>query len=285
MLSRKLLEVVLEAATTPIDPDSPDSFDAGMVQEVAPAVDWLCRLYFRQDVEGIDAVPRGKTLIVANHNMGITTVELLGMGGRWYAERGLDEPIYGLAHDAIIAMPFLGNFLVHAGAVRANHENAAKVFERGHKILVAPGGNLEAFRPYRDRNRVDLQGRKGFIRLALRHSVPITPVVLIGGHETFFVLHDGRFIAKLLGLKKLLRAETWPLMLALPWGVAFAPIFHLPLPAKCSVRFLEPISLEHYTPADADNPEALQEIYDVVTGRMQAAMDHMASRRRWPIIG
>ena len=285
MLGKRQLEVLLEACTTPADPDSPDSFNAAMVEEIAPLVDRMCRFYFRQEVEGMELVPHDRTLIVANHNMGITTLEMLGMGGRWYAERGVGEPIFGLAHDAMISMPLLGNFLVNVGAVRANHENARKVFDLGHKILVAPGGNLEAFRPYRDRNRVDLQGRKGFVRLALRHGVPITPVVLIGGHETFFVLHDGKFIARALGLKKLFRVETWPLMLALPWGVAFAPIFHLPLPAKCTTRFLEPIPLDRYSPDDADNPEALQEIYDLVVGNMQLAMDDMAARRRWPVIG
>ena len=39
-----------------------------------------------------------------------------------------------------------------------------------------------------------LAASKGFVRFALRQQVPIVPVATIGGHDTVFVLSEGRFL-------------------------------------------------------------------------------------------
>ena len=44
--------------------------------------------------------------------------------------------------------------------------------------------------------RVDFDGRKGFVRLALDHDVPIVPVVAIGGQETALFLSRGERLAQ-----------------------------------------------------------------------------------------
>ena len=59
-------------------------------------------------------------------------------------------------------------------------------------MLVYPGGDYEVHRPTWDGHRVDFDGRKGFIRLALEHDVPIVPVVSIGGQETALFLTPRR---------------------------------------------------------------------------------------------
>jgi 1-acyl-sn-glycerol-3-phosphate acyltransferase len=277
---------IFKAFFNPSDPDDLDAVCPEILAEVAPLIDRFCRFYFRQEVEGIHLVPKGKTLIVGNHNAGITFIELLGMGARWYLERGTADIIHGLGHDLIVAVPLLKNFLIQAGGVRASHENAGKLFKRGRKLLVCPGGNLEAFRPFKDRHKINLGNRKGFVRLALRHQVPISPVVFIGGHETFFVLNDGQAIVKRLPfLKKVLRMDTFPLVAGLPWGISLGPLFHLPLPAKSGTRFLPPISLDQYAPEDEHDPAVVQEVYDTVTAAMQRALTDLAAQRRFPVLG
>ena len=46
------------------------------------------------------------------------------------------------------------------------------------RVLVYPGGDYEVHRPSWERHKVDFDGRKGFIRLALEEDVPIVPVVV-----------------------------------------------------------------------------------------------------------
>ena len=63
-------------------------------------------------------------------------------------------------------------------------------------MLVYPGGDHEVHRPTWDRNRIDFDGRKGCMRLALEHDVPIVPVVAIGGQETALFLSRGDHLAR-----------------------------------------------------------------------------------------
>jgi 1-acyl-sn-glycerol-3-phosphate acyltransferase len=285
LLDHETLTLLREAALTPVDPDDVRRDNNELIQRLVPAVDALIRLYFRLDVEGLDKVPEGRSLLVFNHDSGTTSLPILGLGARYYLERGYGERLIGLMHDALFEVPALGNLLGALGAVRASPENADEVLRRGHKVVVAPGGNLEAFRPYSARHTIRFGGRTGWIKLALRHGVPITPVVFIGGQETFFVLHDGQALARALGLKKRFRLDTFPIFLGLPWGIGLGPIFHIPLPAKCQAKILDPISLEGTSPEDADDPRVVRELYALITHTMQDALEKMAARRRIPFFG
>lgn len=279
------LSKLAEAFLVPADLDDLDARDPETLLALVPLMDILTKLYYRMEVDGLDRIPDGKALVVINHNSGITFAEIFGFGARFIIERGVDDAIYGLGHDGILSVPFLKNFLIKAGGVRASHGHGDKVLAADRKILVAPGGNREAFRPFKERHLIDFCGRTGFLRLALRHGAPIAPAVFIGGHETFAVLHNGREFASAVGLKKHFRIDTFPIFLGLPWGVGFGPIFHLPLPSKCKVQVLDPIDTAAYGP-DAENDEdVLQELYGKVTGAMQRELTRMASERKWPVIG
>ncbi len=253
-----------------------DRFDPELARRLAPWVDRACRLWFRLEVQGFEHIPAGPALIVGNHNSGVTFVEAIGVGARWLRERGVGDPWNGLAHDAVIDAPLLGPLLARVGAVRAGHDTAAAAFAKGRKVIVFPGGNAEAFRPWRDRDHIRFEGRTGWLALALRHRVPIVPMVNHGGHSGFVVLRDGRRLARAIGADRWLRSDTWPLFLGLPWGVALGPVFHLPLPVKCTTRFLPAIDLGH-PPDAASDPKVLRELYDLVVGRMQSALDELAA--------
>jgi 1-acyl-sn-glycerol-3-phosphate acyltransferase len=245
-----------------------------------PTIDRLSRLWYRLKVDGIEHVPAGGALLVGNHNSGTMFLEALGTYARYYRARGTQELLAGLSHDAVVDAPLLGRLLVRVGALRANHKTAAAAFTAGRKVVVFPGGNREAFRPWHRRHEIDLDGRYGFVRLALRHGVPIIPVVFVGGQSGLIILSDGKRLARAIGADRWLRSDTWPLMLALPWGLALGPVPHIPLPVRCHSRFLPPISVEGYTAEDADDPEAVRTLHAEVVERMQEAMDSMVAERR-----
>src|SRR5690606_18711728 len=104
------------------------------------------------------------------------------------------------------------------GIVPARRQTARAILEAGHKLLVFPGGDIETMRPYRDRTKVVLAGRKGFAKLALEHDVPVLPLVSAGSHETLIVLSQGRRVARALRLHRWARLHSLPIMLAAPWG-------------------------------------------------------------------
>jgi 1-acyl-sn-glycerol-3-phosphate acyltransferase len=148
-------------------------------------------------------------------------------------------------------------------------------------VLVYPGSDLDTWRPFRHRNRIELGGRTGFLKLALRERVPIVPVVSAGTSEQMVVLLRGERVARALGLKRLLRAEACPIMLALPWGITSGYLPYVPLPAQTTLRFGSPIRFAHVDPAQAEDPHTLERCYDEVRAQMQALLDSVTEGRRW----
>jgi len=112
--------------------------------------------------------------------------------------------------------------------------------------------------------------------------VPIVPVVSIGGQETALFVSRGEWLARLLRLDKVFRLKVLPISFAIPWGLNIGDMFgHVPLPSKISIEVLQPIHLRREF---GRNPD-VDEVYDEVMARMQAALDTLAEERRLPVIG
>ena len=279
------LDTLNRLLAPPSDPDAVAAPNMKLVRLVAPVVEAL-NSYFRGEVSGLDNVPDGPSLMVANHNAGITSMEPFLLGLRWYQHTGGQDLIRFLGHDMMARIPLAGSFLLQVGMIRASHTAADRALGAGHKVLVLPGGNYEAFRPYSQRHQVDFGGHVGYVRLALRNRVPVVPVLFLGGHETLFVVWRGEALARLTGAKRLLRSDSFPLFFALPWGVALGPIFHLPIPAKLEAVVGRPLDLQrHLEGDDPDDRRTLERLSQLVQRRLQQMMDRRVAQRRWPVIG
>lgn len=245
----------------------------------------LISRYFRVEISGLEKIPRSPAVLVGNHNSGLTFIDPMFVGVAWYNRTGGGDEFVYLVHDAMLATPLLGGFLRKMGAAKACRRVADQSLKMGRKVMIYPGGNYEAFRPYKDRFKVDFGGKKGFIRLALRHKVPIVPIVGVGAHESFYVLWRGDKLVRRTGLGKLFRVESFPIGFGLPWGIFAGPIFHFPLPAKIQIEVGETLSLDAYGDDAIDDEEVLEEIYQRVIAEMQGIMDRVSSTRRLPILG
>ena len=259
-----------------------DERDPDYIRENLPTAWLLSSLWFRGEVRGLGNIPEtGPVLLVGNHSGGNMTPDTTVFTLAFCAYFGVERPFYQLAHNLVLSMPGL-SFLRKYGTVAASPENAHKALEAGAALLVYPGGDWEVHRPSTDRNRVDFSRRKGFIRLALEHDVPIVPVVSIGGQETALFLSRGDRLARLFGLDRMFRLKVLPISLALPWGLNVGDMLgHIPLPAKITVEALPPI----YAREEFGNEPDLDEVYDHVTRLMQDTLDAMAAERRLPLLG
>jgi 1-acyl-sn-glycerol-3-phosphate acyltransferase len=266
------------------DNDTLEEPDHDLIRACIPLLRVLEKL-FRVEIYGLENMPKGKALVVGNHNAGLTFISPFFLGIEWYIATDGKDSLRPLGHDAMMNFPLLGHLLKAVGVIRASHHSAEKAFAAGKKVLVYPGGSYEAFRPFCDRNKVDFGGRTGYVKLALRHKVPIVPVMHLGDHETFIVLHRGQEIAEFIGLKKYLRSDACPIFFGMPWGLGFGPIFHLPLPSKFVIEIGKPISLARYRKKDITNPKVIREIDEKVQGRIQEMMDKRAKERKWPLLG
>jgi 1-acyl-sn-glycerol-3-phosphate acyltransferase len=229
-----------------------------------------------------DYIPEeGPVLLVGNHSGGNVTPDTHVFTLAFTTYFGVERVFHQLAHNLVLSMPGL-SMLRKYGTVAASQSNARKALKAGAAVLVYPGGDYEVHRPVWERNRVDFNGRKGFIRLALEENVPLVPVVSVGGQETSLFLSRGETLARLLRLDKMFRLKVLPISLALPWGINVGDMLgHVPLPAKITIEALPPIDLREEFGEDPD----LDEVYDHLIRLMQDTLDALASERRLPVIG
>jgi 1-acyl-sn-glycerol-3-phosphate acyltransferase len=259
-----------------------DERDPDFIRERLPMMWLAASLWYRGEVRGLGNIPdSGPVLMVGNHSGGNMTPDTVVFTLAFNTYFGVERAFYQLAHNLVLSMPGLGS-LRKFGTVAASPGNARKALRAGCALLVYPGGDYEVHRPFWERNRVDFDGRKGFIRLALEENVPIVPVVSIGGHETALFLTRGEGLARLLALDRMFRLKVLPISLSLPWGVNIGDMMgHLPLPAKITIEALPPVDLAQEFGPDPD----IDEVYDHLMRLMQDTLDALAAERRLPVIG
>jgi 1-acyl-sn-glycerol-3-phosphate acyltransferase len=281
-LPGRLLRALADQITSRVPPADLDERDPDYIRESLPGLWLLSSLYFRGEVRGLGNIPEeGPVLLVGNHSGGNLTPDTTVFTLAFSAYFGVERRFYQLAHNLVLSMPGLG-FLRRFGTVAASPANAEKALRSGAAVLVYPGGDHEVHRPSWHSHRVDFAGRRGFIRLALEHDVPIVPVVSIGGQETALFLSRGETLSRLLGLDRLLRLKVLPISIAAPWGINVGDFLgHVPLPAKITVEALPPIRLREEFGGEPDVDEA----YEHVVRVMQETLDALAAERRLPLIG
>jgi 1-acyl-sn-glycerol-3-phosphate acyltransferase len=259
-----------------------DERDPDFIRERLPMVWLIASLWFRGEVRGLGNIPdEGPVLLVGNHSGGNVTPDTFIFTLAFNTYFGVERAFYQLAHNLVLAMPWLGS-LRKGGTVAASPSNARKALQSGAALLVYPGGDYEVHRPFWQRNRVDFNGRKGFIRLALQENVPIVPVVSVGGHETALFLTRGETLARALALDKVLRLKVLPISIAAPWGLNIGDMLgHIPLPAKITIETLPAIDLR----AEFGPDPGVDEIYDHLIRLMQETLDSLAAERRLPVLG
>jgi 1-acyl-sn-glycerol-3-phosphate acyltransferase len=281
LLTRALSEVA-QTARRRIPRADLDERDPDFIRERLPLMWLMASLWYRGEVRGLGNIPdEGPVLLVGNHSGGNMTPDTVVFTLAFNTYFGVERAFFQLAHNLVLSMPGLGS-LRKFGTVAASPENARKALESGAALLVYPGGDYEVHRPSWERNRVNFNGRKGFIRLALEQNVPIVPVVSIGGQETALFLTRGERLAHLLALDRMFRLKVLPISIALPWGLNVGDMLgHLPLPSKITLETLPAIDPRIEFGPDPD----VDDVYDHLIRLMQATLDALAAERRLPVLG
>jgi 1-acyl-sn-glycerol-3-phosphate acyltransferase len=270
-----------------------------LIHLAGPAV----RRWFRPEVHGLEGVGPGPCVVVANHNIGAPW-EIYVLLEAWVRELGVDRPAFGLAHRFGFLLPGARTLLASVGAIPATHEAAHQALAAGAALIVFPGGNGEAARPFSRRNRIELGGHKGWARIALAAGVPVVPVSIVGSHAVNPVLASSELLAWVTLVRPLIHLRLLPVTLAqvlvagaaLGVGSAFLPawaagalafvtlaspaVFIPLLPSKIEVHVGAPMDPRALLPAELTGEAAVDALYDLVVAQMQAGMDALVAERR-----
>ena len=144
-----------------------------------PGILWASRAYFRLELRGTEHIPlEGAVLIVSNHQT-FADPPLVTIPVR--------RPIYYMAWNQLFRIPFFGWLIRRLRAIpvdvdatkdsRATRE-VVRVLRAGEAVMIFPeaertlDGRVARFRP-------------GAFRLAASLGVPVLPVTIDGGHESW----------------------------------------------------------------------------------------------------
>ena len=242
----------------------------------------LVDYWFRMEIDGWENVPGPPGLLVGIHSGAPFVWDAWTVGIQWWRRFGQDRPLHGTAHDALMAIPLIGRYFRSMGVLPAAPDAIATALAEGRDVALWPGGEVDSLRPWAERDRANLAGRTGFVKMAIRAGVPIVPIATVGGADAMPVLIRGDRLSKVLQIDRLLRLKVFPLAVSLPWGIAPAALPQLPLPAKIRTRFMPVVELDR-DPARAEDDDYVDRKYREVEDSIQAGMDALARKRALPL--
>jgi 1-acyl-sn-glycerol-3-phosphate acyltransferase len=244
----------------------------------------LMDYWFRMEIEGWEHLPEPPALLIGIHSGAPFVWDAWTVGIQWWRRFGTERTLHGTAHDALMAAPLIGDYFRRMGVLPAAPDSIAAALAKGHDVALWPGGEIDSLRPWSERDKAVLGGRKGFVRMAINAGVPIVPIATVGGPDSMPVLFRGRRLAKALQLDKVARLKIFPFALEAPWGLGPAMLPELPLPTKIRTAFQAPIELAS-DPEKAEDRRYVDRKYEEVRRSIQRGMDALARRRAFPLFG
>jgi 1-acyl-sn-glycerol-3-phosphate acyltransferase len=244
----------------------------------------LMDYWFRMEMEGWERLPEPPALLIGIHTGAPFVWDAWTVGAQWWRRFGSERVLHGTAHDALMAAPLIGGYFRRMGVLPAAPDSITAALAAGHDVALWPGGEVDSLRPWTDRDTAILGGRTGFVKLAIRSGVPIVPIATVGGADSMPVLLRGRRLARWLQLDKIARLKMFPIAISAPWGIGPAMLPEFPLPTKIRTALLDPIELDS-NPDRANDDEYVQAKYEEVRASIQAGVDSLARRRRFPLFG
>jgi 1-acyl-sn-glycerol-3-phosphate acyltransferase len=241
----------------------PFGFDPETSRYALAVAGLLHRRYFRTEVFGIDRVPPGRVLIVANHS-GQLPVDAVMIASAMMLDA--DPPRFprSMVETWTAELPFISTLYPRLGQVVGSPENARRLLRQEESLIVFPEGARGISKTFDQRYQLTDFGL-GFVRLALETNTPIVPVAVIGGEEQY------PSIANFKPLARLLRMPAFPVMPQVFFGML------APLPTKYRLYFGEPF---HFEGDPDDDDSKIEEKVWLVKSTIQSMVNRGLRERK-----
>jgi 1-acyl-sn-glycerol-3-phosphate acyltransferase len=204
------------------------------------------RYWLRVETHGIQNVPNGRVLLIANHAGNTFAWDGAMLATSLLLDGDPPRMVRGMGEYYLPTVPFFNVFMHRCGSVVGTPTNCRALLEQEEAIMVFPEGERGFVKTWSERYRLQRFGL-GFMRLALETGTPIVPVGIVGSEEQSPGLANLRSVGKLVG------SPAFPITLTFPWlGLGG----FLPLPVKFHIYFGRPLRFEGDPDEDDTHIEA-----------------------------
>lgn len=215
------------------------------------------RLWFRTQVRGLENIPTGRALLIANHS-GQIPIDGAMIGAAVFLDHDPPRIIRAMVEKWSQTLPFVSTFFSRVGQVVGVPENARRLLQMGELLLVFPEGTRGISKPFSQRYQLQEFGT-GFMRLAIETDTPIVPVAVVGAEEQYINVGNLNMLARAVGAPVAPIVPQW-----------FIPGLQMPLPTKYRLYFGE--SMRFSGDADDDDAVIEEKVY-LVQQTIQALVD------------
>lgn len=211
------------------------------------------------ELAGLENLPRGCAVLVANHSFGLLDLALAVARIRTESQRN----VWSLGEHVWWRVPVVRRLAAACGIVDGTQENADALLSAGELVLVLPGGLRESLKPHELRYRLLWGHRYGFVRAALRNGAPLVPVACIGGDDIFDLVGNA-----------FERARRLHLPIPIP-----RPRHALPIPHRVRLRIVLGERIDVTGRGSADDPHAVRSLRREVEGAIHELIEEELARR------
>jgi 1-acyl-sn-glycerol-3-phosphate acyltransferase len=247
----------------------PFGYDPQMAaRAMLPAV-YMYRNWFRAEARGVERVPEGRVLLIANHGGNTVAFDGAMLSMALFLEGEPPRIARGMAEYYLPTIPFFNILMHRIGSVVGTPTNCVELLGQDEAVMVFPEGERGFVKPYSKAYELQRFGL-GFMRLAMETDTPIVPVGIVGSEEQSPGLFRSRWLGRLIG------APVAPVTLTFPWlGLLGA----VPLPVKFRLNFGEPL---HFRGDPHDEDAVIQKSVDVVKREIRELVRQgLAVRKSW----
>ena len=178
------------------------------------------RWYFRSEVFGIEQLPAGPFILVANHGSHVLSWDGANIVSACLLDADPPRLVHGMGEHRLMELPLLGYVARRIGAVDGQRETCIRLLRAGAAVLTFPEGTRALARPFRDRYKLVPFGH-GFVHVAMATGAPIVPVAVIGAEE------EAPMLANPAWVRRLVRTPVAPI----------TPTIIVPLPVRYRIHF------------------------------------------------
>jgi 1-acyl-sn-glycerol-3-phosphate acyltransferase len=225
----------------------------------------LYRYYFRVQPFGVEHVPAGRVLVIANH-AGQVAIDAAMIGTATFLEGDPPRVLRGMGEYWLPTVPFVGELMVRTGSVVGTPKNCVDLLNNEEAVIAFPEGVGGMNKLFSQRYQLQEFGL-GFVRLALETKTPIVPVAVVGSEEQAPAIANVKWLAQLLG------TPAFPITLTWPW---LGPLGLIPLPSKYRIFFGRPM---HFEGDPNDEDRVIERHVNRVKGAIRAMLDRGLRQR------
>jgi len=238
----------------------------GVVARAAIITGLWYRYWFRAETHGIEHLPTGRLLLIANH-AGQVALDAAMIGAGMLLEADPPRIIRGMGEYWLPTVPFINIAMVRTGSVVGTRKNCVDLLEADECVIAFPEGVRGMNKLFSERYQLQRFGL-GFMRLALETHTPIVPVAVVGSEEQAPAIANLKPLARVLQMPAFPITPMWPLL---------GPLGLIPLPVKYRIYFGEPMTFEGYY---NDGDEIIGEKVEQVKDRIRSMIESGLAERR-----